>query len=204
MKKLNINILLIFLFIPYLSFAQVDLNIGEIGIGGNGCPAGSVYATNLFNDQNSSELTLHFDNYVAETGPINGKTLDRKSCNLAIPVSVPNGFSVSLVAIDFLGFTDLPSKTATAKFSAEYFLAGQKTGIKSITNLKGPTTRIFKTNKLIALESQVESKCNEATIFRINTNILLKNKSGKNAVVMIDHADLKSGIVFKLNYKKCQ
>ena len=73
------------------AFAQ-GLQLGYPSTGGNGCPQGTVSAT-LSPD--NSQLSILFDQFLAEAGPGVGKTIDRKSCNIAIPVTVPNGYAVS-------------------------------------------------------------------------------------------------------------
>ena len=68
-----------------------DISLGIPGFGGSGCPAGSVSAT-LSPDAKS--LSLLFDEYVVSAGGTTGRSFDRKTCNVAIPVHVPQGESV--------------------------------------------------------------------------------------------------------------
>ena len=86
-----------------------DIALGEPGYGGTGCPAGTVDVT-LSPDAKS--LSLLFDEYQVSVGGSSGKSFDRKSCNIAIPVHVPQGLSVSILKIDFRGFNHLPQFTA--------------------------------------------------------------------------------------------
>ena len=73
-----------------------DISLGEPGYGGTGCPSGSV-STTLSPDAKS--LSLIFDQYQVSTGGETGRTFDRKSCNVAIPVHVPDGYSVSVLKV---------------------------------------------------------------------------------------------------------
>lgn len=75
------------------------------GYGGTGCPEGTVSAT-LSPDTKS--LSLLFDQYQISVGDTTGKSLDHKSCNIAIPVHVPQGMRVSVLKIDYRGFNHLP------------------------------------------------------------------------------------------------
>ena len=69
------------------SFAHADdISLGLPGFGGTGCPGGSVSAT-LSPDAKS--LSILFDEYQVAAGGDTGKSFDRKSCNIAIPVHVP-------------------------------------------------------------------------------------------------------------------
>ena len=69
------------------------ITLGEPSYGGTGCPAGSV-GVSLSPDATS--LSLLFDTYVVEAGGTTGRSFDRKACNVAIPVSVPQGYSVTI------------------------------------------------------------------------------------------------------------
>ena len=88
------------------------LQLGYPGYGGNGCPQGSA-SVSLSPD--SQQLSVLFDSYTVATGGINPR-VDRKSCNLSIPVTVPNGYSVSVIQVDYRGFNIV---TATSAFAVE-------------------------------------------------------------------------------------
>ena len=74
-----------------------DISLGIPGYGGTGCPDGTVSAT-LSPDAKS--LSLLFDQYQVSVGGTTGRSFDRRSCNIAIPVHVPQGLSVSILKID--------------------------------------------------------------------------------------------------------
>ena len=99
-----------------------DIALGVPGYGGTGCPDGSASVT-LSPDQKS--LSILFDNYVVEAGGSTNKSFDRKSCNIAIPVHVPQGLSVSVIAIDYRGYNNIPTGGKTT-FNVEYFFAGMQ------------------------------------------------------------------------------
>ena len=107
----------------FVSVAHADdISLGEPGYGGTGCPGGSV-STTLSPDAKS--LSLLFDAYSAQAGGDTGKAFDRKSCNIAIPVHVPQGLSISVLAIDYRGYNNVPAG-AKSEFNVEYFFAGAK------------------------------------------------------------------------------
>src|SRR5215212_4204310 len=122
MKKL-LAIAAILIGGSFATFAQADdISLGEPGYGGNGCPAGSA-STILSPDGKS--LSILFDQYAVEAGGATNKALDRKSCNIAIPVHVPDGLSVSVLAVDYRGFNAIPAGAKTT-FHVEYFFAGAR------------------------------------------------------------------------------
>ena len=54
-----------------------------------------------------SQLTVKFSQYQVAAGGSTGKSFDRKACSLSIPVTVPAGYSVAVVAVDFAGYTNM-------------------------------------------------------------------------------------------------
>jgi hypothetical protein len=110
-----------------------DIELGEAGYGGTGCPNGSASVT-LSPDQKT--LSILFDQYVVEAGGETGRVLDRKGCNISIPVKVPHGYAISLIKVDYRGFNFLP-RSAQSTFSVEYFFAGSR-GPLSFRNFRGP------------------------------------------------------------------
>src|SRR4051794_19530380 len=83
-----------------------DIRLGQPGYGGTGCPGGSVSAT-LSPDKKS--LSLIFDQFVATAGGNSGRAIDRKTCNIAVPVHIPQGISISVIDVDYRGYIFLPS-----------------------------------------------------------------------------------------------
>jgi hypothetical protein len=119
MKKLLFFLSL--LMISSTALAQPSLSLGQPSYGGTGCPAGS--ASVAINPDKTS-LSILFDEYLSEAG-FNGKQMDRKSCNIAIPVHVPQGFSVSVFKTDYRGFASVPHG-GYGNLNVEYFFAGQQ------------------------------------------------------------------------------
>src|SRR5688572_13248934 len=104
------------------AFAQNGISLGQPGFGGNGCPQGTVSATLT---DNASTLSVLFDDYIVESGGSTGQRLARKTCNVSIPVRVPQGLSLSVIKVDYRGFNSLP-RGASSTFNVEYFFAGSQ------------------------------------------------------------------------------
>lgn len=181
------------------------LKIGLPAYGGNGCPIGS--ASSVLNDD-STQLSILFDSFAAEAGGLTGRQLDRKSCNLAIPVNVPQGYSISIIQTDFRGYTNIP-RGGEARLSASYFFAGSR----------GPTlTTVFKpkpgrsqldeeyivSDNLVA-EALIWSRCGEDVILRVNSSMLAKsNLRNDETLATVDSVDVKSGIIYHIQWKRCR
>ncbi len=198
MKKL-IAIAALIATVAFPSFAFADtIRLGAPAYGGTGCPDGSA-SVSLSDDQKS--LSILFDNFVAQAGGDTNKSMDRKVCNVAIPVHVPNGLSVSILAIDYRGFYDLP-KNAKATFGVEYFFAGVR-GPSFTKNFSGASSKDYTiTNKLQA-NALVWSACGADVILRTNPSIRVTTSQNKEAMATVDSEDVNASIVYKLQFQKC-
>jgi Domain of unknown function (DUF4360) len=176
-----------------------DISLGQPGYGGTGCPAGSVSVT-LSPDAKS--LSLLFDQYQVAVGGKTGKSFDRKSCNIAIPVHVPQGLSVSVLKIDFRGFNHLPV-SATSQFNVEYFFAGTK-GPVFERRFRGPLDEDYLINNELTAQSIVWSGCGADVNLRTNSSMRVKTVSNKEAMASIDSEDINAGIVYQLQWRECR
>jgi hypothetical protein len=175
-----------------------SIRLGEPGYGGTGCPQGTASVI-LSADQKS--LSLLFDAYYVEAGGSTNKSFARKTCNLAIPLHVPQGISVSVLAIDYRGYNNLPSG-AKSTFQAEYFFAGG-TGPVFKKDFNGPLDKNYTFSNKLPVSATVWSKCGEDVNLRTNSSIRVNTKQNKEALATVDTQDIKAAIVYKLSWKKC-
>lgn len=196
MKQLLITSLLL---ASSLAFAD-DIRLGEPSYGGSGCPAGSASAV-LSPDAN--ELSVLFDQYIVEAGGNTGKTVDRKSCNLAIPVHVPQGLSVSILKVDYRGYNMLPSG-ASSQLSAEYFFAGGR-GPKTIRDFRGSLDSEYTVSDSLVATALVWSRCGESVNLRVNSAMQVRtNARRQQAMATVDSTDVDAKIIYKLQWKSCR
>ncbi len=181
-------------------YAQADdISLGHPDYGGTGCPGGSV-STTLSPDTKS--LSVLFDSYVAEAGLVNNKSMDRKSCNVAVPVHIPQGYSISIFKVDYRGFRSIPVG-GRGQFNVEYFFAGARGPVSSRFWNGGEEGDYTITHNLEA-GALVWSPCGADTNLRINSNILVRtNRNMDDAMATIDTLDVKSGLVFHIQWRRC-
>lgn len=176
-----------------------DIRLGNPSYGGTGCPGGTASAS-LSPDAKS--LSILFDSYTLEAGRTTGKRMDRKSCNVAIPVHVPQGYSLSIFQVDYRGFNSLPAGS-NSQFNVEYFFAGSN-GPRYSQRFTGPVDRDFEISNKIAAESVVWSACGADTILRTNSNMVVNtNSRGDQTFASVDSADIKAGIIYQLQWRRC-
>jgi hypothetical protein len=175
-----------------------DISLGQPGYGGTGCPGGSVSAT-LSPD--SKSLSILFDQYQVEAGGDTGKTFDRKSCNIAIPVHVPQGLSISVLAIDYRGYNNVPVGGNT-NFNVEYFFAGSRGPVFNKT-FTGPLDSDYTIHNELTAAATVWSACGVDVNLRTNSGIRVTTKNNKQALATVDSEDVSAAIIYQLQWKKC-
>lgn len=175
-----------------------DISLGIPGYGGTGCPDGTVSAT-LSPDAKS--LSLLFDQYQVSVGGTTGRSFDRKSCNIAIPVHVPQGLSVSILKIDYRGFNRLP-QSATSQFNVEYFFAGTR-GPAFQRVFRGILEEDYLINNELRAEAIVWSGCGADVNLRTNSSMRVSTASNREAMSSIDSQDVSAGIIYQLQWRSC-
>ena len=183
----------------FVSFAHADdISLGEPGYGGTGCPGGSV-STTLSPDAKS--LSLLFDAYSVQAGGDTGKSFDRKSCNIAIPVHVPQGLSISVLAIDYRGYNNSPS-VGKSEFNVEYFFAGAK-GPTFKRTFNGPKDEDYMIHNELVAQAAVWSACGADVNLRTNSSIKVTTKNNKEALATVDSEDVSAAIIYQFQWKQC-
>jgi hypothetical protein len=176
-----------------------SLQLGQPSYGGNGCPAGSASAV-LSPD--SQELSVLFDSYFAEAGGTTGKRIDRKSCNLAIPVRVPQGYSVAILKVDYRGYVAVPAG-GLDRLEIEYFWAGAR-GPKVVREARGPINDGYTVTDELLATTLVWSACGAEVNLRINSSMMAQsNNRMEQTIGTVDSVDVSSGVIYHLSWRRC-
>lgn len=183
------------LFLGLNAFAAGSgIVMGEIGYGGTGCPAGTVTA-----DHTDSQISaIHFEKFKLNVR----KGLDRKACNLVIPLDVPHGVQVGIGAIDEIdGYQSLPNAAARLTVNQEVFFAGSRGNVISF-NKKGNAVGALKIENSTSLKDLKWSACGESVNLRVNLTANLVGNNRKLAFVALEKLKLtQSG---RLYWRACQ
>ena len=167
-------------------------SIGTLGVGGSGCPAGTVSAV-----LGSNQLSLKFSRYVATAG--GARSLDRKACGIAIPFRVPSGMSVAIVGVQYAGRNKLPAGS-TATLRTETFFAGG-TGPVVAKSFAGPSTGSYRFTSTAS--APVWSACGASFNLRINSSLIVRSPGGATASSSISSQDVAAGLVYLLKFRAC-
>lgn len=171
-----------------------DVRLGTPEYNGTGCPTGTA---SVALSPDAKSLSILFDSFVVNTAGVDAA---RKNCNIAVPVHVPNGYSVSIFQIDYRGFNSLPSG-AFSRFSAEYFFAGYK-GPKYEKNFYGPLADDFLIRNSLTGTAISWSNCGEDVILRTNPSLYVSSP-GQQAFSSVDSADITAGMIYNLVWRQC-
>lgn len=187
------------LVISSAAMAQ-GLVLGQPQYGGNGCPAGSASATVA---PDGSAISILFDQYIAEAGNTTGRRIDRKSCNLAVPVQVPQGYSIAVFQVDYRGFNAVPVGGYN-RFDVEYFWAGAR-GPRFTRLFRGPTNSDFSLTDNLMAQTLVWSPCGESVNLRINSSMMAQSNYNMDQTMgIVDSADISSGLIYHIQWRRCQ
>jgi hypothetical protein len=162
--------------------------LGQPAYGGSGCADGTASILLGFSQQAAIYL---FDAYAVGD---NGRSVDRKTCAIAIPVNVPDGVSVAVRNVGLRGAARLP-EGLEATLTVEAFSAGE-VGEASEIAFAGPADTGFLRFLSVPDDQLVWSGCGEDINLRINTS--LRTRGTEDAAVSVS-----AMIVYPLATKAC-
>lgn len=194
MKKILVSFAIAMLSLP--SFAD-DIRLGNPAYNGTGCPSGSASVA-LSPDFKS--LSILFSQFMVQAGGTSGRTLERKNCDVAVPVHVPNGLSVSVINIDYRGFHSLPAGSM-AQFNAEYFFAGAR-GPSYSKFFMGPYADNYVLRNSLTGAAVSWSPCGQDVNLRATASMFVRS-SRAEALSTVDSADIKAGLIYSLQFRRC-
>ena len=163
---------------------------------GSGCPQGTARVA-----LHSDTLSIFPEQYLAVTAP--GRPTVRKSCNVAVVLRVPPGYSIALFATTYRGFAEIP-QGGMGRLHGEFFWAGQ-TGPRH-THYFPPGT----SGNWTVIEpagAKRWSRCGGDVIARANTNVVARKEapfSPFEAQVQVDTVDIYAGVEYQFVARPCR
>lgn len=180
--------------------ASAQISLGQPAYGGTGCPAGSASAT-LTDD--GSVLSILFDQFVAESGGITGRRIDRKACNLRIPVNVGQGYQVALIAFDYRGYVAVPFG-GQAVFDASYSYIGQPTPVRFSKTFNGGRQENYSVKNELISTTVTWSPCGRQVMLEASAAVRsIANSSMQQTMMTVDSVDVTAGLLYKVQWRRC-
>ncbi len=184
------------------AFAQSPeyVRIRSISYAGSGCPAGTV-SQNVAQDLKA--FTLLFDSYIAEVGPGVQLNQSRKNCQIAVDLHFPQGWSYSILDVDYRGYASLEAGVTGTQQSAYYFQGSAATATLR-SNFRGPTQQDYQIRDSLGLAAVVWSPCGATRALNINTQVRLTSSNRfARGLMTTDSIDGELTHVYGVRWRRC-
>jgi hypothetical protein len=169
-------------------------------VNGSGCKKDTT-AVAVASD--NTAFTVSYSEFIAEAGPGSPGTANRKNCQLAVNVHVPQGFTYAVAKADFRGYADLQAG-ATGLHRTSYYQQGSSQTERADQDFEGPVKRNFTVTNKTEIEELVWSRCGEDTIFNVNTELRINAKDSTGTSFMaMDSTDGSARTLFQVSWKRC-
>ena len=169
-----------------------DPALAQPGYGGSGCPGGSA-SVSLSPDHTTLRVGFNRYRVVAR-----GAVLDRKSCSLAVPIDVPRGRSVSILSVDYRGYTRLP-RGASSQFNVEYFFAGRR-GASFGRTFPGPSDNAYG----FSTAGLGWSGCGAGVTLRSNSSIRVSTNANAQEARAASAEHVQQSATYHLRWRSCR
>jgi hypothetical protein len=176
-----------------------QVHIHSIAYAGSGCPAGSVSESV---SPDAKAFTLLFDSYVAEGGPGILLKEGRKNCQIAVDLRFPQGWSYTVVDVDYRGYVRIDSG-ASGLQKTNYYFQGQSTGPALQSTFKGPTDKDYHIRDSLGVDALVWSPCGASRALNLNTQVRVTTRGNQRALMTIDSIDGQLTHKYGIQWRQC-
>lgn len=174
-------------------------SIGDAQVVGTGCSAKNVEVALT---QNQTNLSVNLEGFAVEAGRTLGRRLDRKACQVSMPVQVPEGYQVSVTAVEYKGYTSVPAG-GMARIEIETFL-GESRGLQTEKVFASPYDDTYRSNISSEGDSLTWSACGQNFDLKVKTAMLVQSNNRMDSVTTVmNAADPAAKIQFNLQWRKC-
>jgi hypothetical protein len=195
MRRIGSALALAVMLVSFAAPAMAQgATLGRPGYGGPGCPDGTASVA-----LSGNTLSFRFRAYEVAAGGNTGKRFERKACSVSVPIRVPRGRAVAIVAADYRGTLRLPAGTS-ATFRAEYFFAGGSGPVGS-RQVNGPASGPFTLST--PGRPLVWSACGEDVTLRVNTSLRVTAGGGGRASASVRQQDIRNALSYTLRWRDC-
>lgn len=178
---------------------QITAVFDVVSVVGSGCPAGT--STITVSPDNTS-ATVTFDRYMALIG-VGAKATDfRKTCQIALQMHAPAGFTYAVLQADYRGYASL-APGANAQFKTSYSFQGTAPTAVNSHGWNGPMDEGWASSDVSDVTSLNWAPCGENRYLNINTELRVNagasdTKTTTSTMLMADQT-----VPPKLIWKRC-
>ncbi|PWR00620.1 DUF4360 domain-containing protein [Leucothrix pacifica] len=172
------------------SFANEPLELGEVKFAGNGCPISDDMEHTTIVRKSANSLSIIPTEMTLMT-PDGERTTQRKKCDIALAVSVEDGYQLRIVNTKLQAFVSLDTNSAASISLDAGFSGGAFT--KAGEKLPSDTTD----NTELAIEKTPWSDCGKDVIVRAKASMILRSDQTQTAYMRVN------GMSFKIESQAC-
>jgi hypothetical protein len=178
------------------------VTIEGIKYAGTGCPAGSVME-DISSDYKA--FTLLFDDYVVEAGPDVSRREMRKACQINVDLKFPQGWSYSIMDVDYRGYVSL-DRGVTGVAQSNYYFQGQRGSARLKTTFRGPVDDDYEYRDKLGVSALVWSPCGANRSLNIKSQIRLDNRRNRNGsgLLTLDSIDGEVKHIYGIRWRRCR
>lgn len=178
-------------------------NHSKVRVSQDACRAGT-YSTVTVSE--SGTLSILFDNFSISRPAGAEKSEERRSCNIQVPLSLPQGYSLGVYEVDYRGFTHLSDKQQ-AELNVDYSVGRRNAGRGFRRRIQGAYEGEFFFSEALRPGLLKRIGCGEEAILNVAATLELKaGKQTPDAMVVLDSLDgaVPSGLTYRFDLKKCE
>jgi hypothetical protein len=185
---------------PYVTIPPVVSGQANPSYGGSGCPDGSARAV-VSPDRQS--FTMIFDQYLVSAS--GSGSIDRKNCQILVNFDFPQGWSYSIIRLDYRGFFAMDQGTTGFQQSLYYFQGIPQQG-RLRTYFTGPSSGDYTISDILEVGEMVWSPCGARRGLNINSSLFTQVKPGyanSSSMITNDSIDGSVKTVYILQWRRC-
>jgi len=166
----------------------------------NACEGGSY---SVVGSPDGTTLSILFDNFSLTGGSQRG--IERISCSMQIPLSLPEGYSLGVYRVDYRGFAHLQPRQHSV-LSVDYTLGFRNKNRRHRGRIDGAYDGDFVFSERIGAGFMKRVGCGEAAVLNVAAALELRTRGEPGeAMVTLDSLDgaAQGALVYRFDYKRC-
>ena len=203
--KSNITLAALLTLIPMTAFGQGpnprEVTIDGIVANGNGCPSGTV---DTMVSADAKAFTMFFDQFIASGGGSTPVTEQQKVCNISLNLRFPQGWSYSIIGVDYRGYASLDAGVRALQAS-EYWIQGAGTSRARLTStFLGPYADEYLLQDRLGVSAVIWSPCGATRALNVRARVAVQNTSpSKRGLMTIDSIDGEVKHIYGVQWRRC-
>lgn len=204
--KRNFTLAALLMSLAPAAFAQGpnpnEVTIVDVRPMGNGCSPGTV---DTMVSPDAKAFTMFFSEFIASGGGTTPISEQQKICNIGLTLRFPQGWSYSIVGVDYRGYASLDAGVQGLQAS-EYWIQGAGTArARLASSFFGPYADEYLLKDRLALTSVVWSPCGVNRSMNIRARVAVQNTDrNRKGLLTIDSIDGEVKHIYGLQWRRCR